>query len=162
MSFLDMPSRMKETWEWTCALVAFDYGDSEPLGLLIRGAAIPIEFVSAVSDIVVGRRKPNLKAVAQSKIPASERMKIAGSISVVLGLSNLIRTRLAPARQGFKSGLEEVADRHRQEPIEIVRKLQAKSRQAIEDAATELDVSVETIENLLREFRNRIKAWPAV
>ena len=35
LSYLDAPRRMLETWDWTCALVAFDYGDRAPLAELV-------------------------------------------------------------------------------------------------------------------------------
>ncbi|MDO4724426.1 MAG: hypothetical protein Q4A97_06655 [Comamonadaceae bacterium] len=162
-SFLDMPIRMKETWEWTCSIVAFDYGDPEPLAKLILTEPIPEEFLQAISEIVANRRQPNLKAATKTKIPASERMKIAGTLSLLIGLRDKILSPRAPStRPGFKSHLEEVADRNGQDPIDVIRELQSEVRGAITDAAVEFSVSEETIENILREFKGRIRMWPAV
>lgn len=158
--FLGTPQRMRETWEWTCALVAFDYGDRGPLAALVTKEPIPPEFTQAVADIMAGTRKPNMRAAAKAKIPATERMRIASSIAFVIGLTEVLRT--VPQRKGFTSGAQEIADREGREPIEVVRELQSEAREAVAIAAEELGVSAEAIENLLRELRRRIADWPAV
>lgn len=160
LSYLDAPRRMLETWDWTCALVAFDYGDRAPLAELVGKEPIPPEFLGAVSAIIAGTRKPNLRAAAKAKIPAAERMRIAGSVSLVIGLTEILRA--APQREGFTTGAQEIADRKGREPIEVVRELQSIARGQIAAAAEELGVSAEAIEDLLRELRRRISDWPAV
>jgi hypothetical protein len=153
LSYLDVPDRMQELWPWVCAFCAYDYGDAMEVAKLIRESeSIPDEFKCAVADVVSGLRKPNLRAAAKVKIPPSEMMKIAGSISVPLGLCDAFKYR----------GVNEIAERLKKEPIDLVRELENDARKILLDAADELGVHVETIENLLREMRRRVNAWPVV
>lgn len=82
-------------------------------------------------------------------------MKIAGSISYIIDLCRVIR-------RGAAEGLEVMADRLAMEPIDIVRQTEGEARKVQADAAEQLGVSVETIVNLLREMRKKIKRWPVV
>lgn len=91
-NFIDMPSRMNDLWEWVVALDSWDYCDPEPLSeLLLKKQTIPAEFLQPLADIIFGKRKPNKRAASKLKIPARDRMKIAGSISLVLGLVNVLK-----------------------------------------------------------------------
>lgn len=157
-NFLDIPSRMNDLWVWVVALDAWDYCDPKPLSDLIKSDPIPHEFLQAVTEIIEGKRKPNKKAAVKLKIPASERMKIAGSISLILGITNCIKY---DAKDTY-SGIEQIAERECKEPIEVLRELELNSRQEIIDSSNELNVSVETIENLLRDLREKINNWPVV
>jgi hypothetical protein len=124
----------------------------------MRKYPVPEEFREAVADIISGARVPNKKAGAKLKLPAAELMQIAGAISTILGLCDVIRT-------GTVEGIDSVAARKEpvaQEPKELVRELHREARKCIADSAKDLDVSVETIENLLREMRARIIRWPVV
>jgi hypothetical protein len=162
LSMLDMPGRMNELWEWVCALCAWDFGDPKPIAALLREQqAVPAEFARALASIVDGTRKPNRKAGAKLRVPAAELLRAAGSISVVTGLCDQLRLYAIDDR--FTSrGAVMLADRLKTEPIEQVKALQTKARETIERSAQELGVSVETIENWLRELRRRIERWPEV
>lgn len=164
MNFNDMPSRMSEIWEWVVAFDAFDFGDREPLAnLLSTSETVPKEAARQLAKIVSGERKPNLKAAAKLRIPAAERMKIAGSISCVIGLANRIRTRgVHLTEDGTTRAVEAVADRKAKETVDITRELERLPTRQIEGAAAQLCVSVETIENLLRDLRKKIAAFPEI
>jgi hypothetical protein len=69
---------------WVGAIVAFDYGDPEPLGAMIASEAIPDEIRQVIASIVVGSRKPNRRAAAKSKISAAERIQIGATLDAVL------------------------------------------------------------------------------
>lgn len=150
--FLDAPRDMRDHWLWICAIDAYDYNDSEPLSKLIRETEqIPTMFKDVIADIVQGERRPNKKAAAKLKLPASERMQIAGTLSGVLGIV-----------EAFKRGLNGVADKQSKEPIDVLRELEADARIIMIEAASDLNVSLETLENLLRDFRKKIEDWPNV
>lgn len=156
---MDIPHRMNYLWVWVVALDAWDYCDPLPLSELVLLHEIPIEFKQAVSDIVTGKRKPNKKAAAKLKIPAQERMKIAGSISLNCGL---IHTLKFDAIYPEGKGVVGIGSMQGREPVEVLRELEADQVALIDEAAKELNVSIETIENLLRDMRIKIKLWPIV
>ena len=152
-NFLDLPDGMNDLWSWVVALDAWDYCDPTLLSDLLLSEKIPDEFRNAIADIIAFRRKPKRKAAAKLKIPAAERMKIAGSCSVVIGLAHKLKT---------PSVVEATADRLAKEPIEIVRELEAEIERTIQKTAQECGVSTETVENLLRDLRQKIMYWPRV
>lgn len=160
-----LPDRLREVWPWFAALWAFDYGDPLPLVDLIRNGSIPAEFVGAVADIVAGRRKPNLRAAAKAKIPAAERAEVATLLSVSFGFRESIKYRASPehyAVQGVKPGATAISYRSQREPIEIMRSADKLGRKVIDTASKRYGVSHETIENLLREAKERLARWPSV
>lgn len=159
-NFIDIPSRMNDLWEWVVAFDSWDYCDPEPLAeMLLKEQAIPPEFLQAFADIVTGKRKSKKKAAAKQKIPARERMKTAGSISVVLGLVHALKfDAINPEGKGSVG----IGAQQGREPSEVLRELECKHRETIESACNELAVSRETIENLLRDLRKKIDRWPIV
>lgn len=158
-NFVDIPSRMNELWDWVIALDAWDYCDPKPLSELVKSVPIPLEFLQAVSEIIEGKRKPNKKAAAKLKIPASERMKIAGSLSLILSIVDKLKHDVIyPEGKGVIG----IGAEQRREPIDVMRELELEQRQAIIEASNELNVSVETVENLLRDLRQKINSWPIV
>lgn len=155
------PMRFNKVFHWIAALDAFDYCDPEPLEQLLRGdETIPPEVRSALADILGGKRKPNKKAAAKLKVPATERMKIAGSISAVLSVIDVIK--YGGTDGTFRRALEIAAERRRREPVEVLRSLEAEARNFVAESAAELGVSVETIEVLLRDLREKIRKFPIV
>ena len=151
-NFLGLPPGFNEAWPWIVALDAWDYCDSAPLDHLLRGAApIPDEIRPALADIVGGTRQPNKRAAAKLKLPAAERMKIAGSVSCILGLLDV-----------FRRNNRQIADDKGLEQKELLAELSQEAHHAIATAAAELGVSVETVENLLRDLRKKIENWPRV
>jgi hypothetical protein len=159
---IELPSRLHELWPWFAAVWSFDYGDPAPLAELIRAGDVPIEFRVAVADIAQGIRKPNLRAAAKAKIPASERAKLAASISVILGLRDSIKFRALGPNESLRPGAVSVGDYCQQEPIEVMREADERGREIMLMAAEEFRVSLETIENLMREARDRLSRWPVV
>ncbi len=159
-----LPDRLSDTWRWFEALWAYDYGDTRQLSELIRTEAIPPEYTDAVAKIVAGDRKPNRKAAAKAKIPASERAQTATLVSVAQGLRDKVKydaidPALDPNRENG-TGAAAIAKTH--EPIEIMRSADELGRDCLETAAKEWGVSTETIENLIREAKARLSRWPEV
>ena len=146
--------RLNEVWPWFNAVCSWDWGDHAPLSELFQTEPTPPEFHQAVDDILSGVRirKRNWK---KSKLPAAERLNIAAVVAEVVELCRILKT------ETFE-GLEYFADRRGKEPIELVRELEGSARYAKENAAEQLNVSVETVENLLRDYRARIDRWPVV
>jgi hypothetical protein len=148
-----MPSRMRDLWPWVVALDAWDYGDVEPLAELVNTSEIlPPEFAPVIAKIISGKRKQKRNASKLKIKPARERMSIAIQLSSRIALFNF-----------FQFGaLEGMADRQGIEPIEVKKDIQEKTRQVVKNASTDLGISTETIENLLRDFRKKINDWPSV
>jgi len=152
--FISIPDRLNELWPWFNAVCSWDWGDPAPLSDLIRAESIPDEFTDAVADIVAKTRirKPNWW---KSKLPAAERLEIAGAVSTVVDFCRILKTETA-------EGLESIAARLGKEPIELVQDLEHTVRYTKKNAAEQLNVSVETVDNLLRDMRSRIDRWPVV
>jgi hypothetical protein len=157
----EMPRRMNELWKWVAALDAWDYCDASLICSLIENNDIPEEFKSPISDILSGKRKQKKKAAAKLKIPASERMILAYHVSAVIGIANDIRySTLDPSDLTVTPGAVSVGNYKAIEPIEIIKDLELASRDAIKEGANQANTSTETIENLLRDLRNKINSWP--
>lgn len=150
---------MRELWHWIVAVDAYDYCDPEPLSDLIVKEQIPTEFIQAVANIISGKRKPNKKAASKLKIPARERMKIAGAISVNLGLIDGFKFD-AINPEGI--GVTGIGAREGREPIDVKRDLESEARELMHSCCENLNISQETLENLLRDMRKKIKMWPDV
>jgi hypothetical protein len=148
-------ARFREVWDWIAALDAFDYCDPKPLEALLRGGeAVPDEIRSALADIVAGVRKPNKKAAAKLKVLPAERMMLAMVASRIIGLCDIFRCH--------KTFIACKADSERVEPIDVIRELDTNKRTAIAGTAAEYGISVETVENLLRDLKEKMRKWPVV
>lgn len=156
-----MPARMAELWEWVCAAAAHDSGDAAPLARLIEADPVPDEFRPMVAAIVAGLRPLKRKGKGNAKIAPSERLRVAATVSVMLELCDLLRT-LAVGTHGGKPGADSLGEQLGREPADIVRELQGEYREAKKNAARDLRVSVETVEDLVRELQSRIDRWPTV
>lgn len=158
--------RVNEVWEWVIALDAFDFNCVEPLAALVRSKSIPDDLRPIVADIISGNRKPNLRAAAKLKIPAGERMKIAGTLSAVLGLIDMFKhEKIFDLAYGLEERVERPAidiraDASGSDPLDVVQELDAKRQETIASAARDLGVSTETVENLLRDLRRKIREYP--
>lgn len=163
-NFTDIPRRMNEIWPWIVAIDAYDFADPDPLARLLRGPdPIPPEVQPVLADIVAGSRPPNRKAAAKLKVPAAERMKVAGSVSVIAGLVDVLkRSDLNDSAGNPVQGPEMAAARDGVETIDKIRKLEGVARKQIASAARDFGVSVETIENLLRDLRQKIEKFPTL
>lgn len=159
----EVKRRMNEVWRWVVAIDAFDFNDSEPLKIIRKAEAVPPELEHVVAAIDAGERKPNKKAAAKLKIPARERMKIAGEVSVVLGFIDTLKfEEIGDGWGEHRRAIEVGADRRQREPIDEIRELEAEAREMITGTADDLNVSVETVENLLRDMRRKIAVWPNI
>lgn len=145
------PEGFAETQEWFVAIYAWDYCDSEPLATLINAEPIPPVYRAAVAAIIAGRRKPKSKAAAKQKIPARCHFNIVRDLAADISLRE-IEKRFANVS----------ADRRRQEPIEVIRYADEAYRARVAQVAQEYGVSAETIENIIRELKNRFSSWPVV
>lgn len=162
--YLDgVPSRLNELWGWVAAIDSWEHGAPGPLSELVRSEEIPSELKEPVADILAGTRpQKSPKAIAKQKVPAGERMKIAASVSTVLGIIDLIMYDMIDPGVSGEQGVKCAAEKRGVEPIEIRRELEQERRDLIKYCADDLDISVETVENLLRDMRKIIKKWPAV
>lgn len=155
--------RMLDLWDWVAAIDAFDFNDPKPLNALRALQSDPPELRNVLASIDAGDRQPNRKAAAKLKIPAAERMKVAATLSGVLGLIETLKTQEIFDGSGeLRRAIEIGADRRRREPIDEVRELEAATRKLIADTAKSLGVSVEAVENLLRDMRRKVANWPNI
>jgi hypothetical protein len=161
VQFDQIPFRMNELWDWVVAIDAWDYCDSAPLALLVSGAPIPEELRASIADIVSGQRKQKRKGASKLKIPASERMRIAGCVSLCIGIADMFQFD-ALGEPGLKQGAESIAASKGIEPGELIASLAADREEIIQVAMGELGVSRKCIENLLRDFRKKVKNWPNI
>jgi len=158
----DLPDDMNNAWPWVCAIDAWDYNDAAPLAELISIENIPEPLRPIVANIVGGVRLQKKKAAAKLKIPASERMKVAASLSCVLGLCDTIRLDIIDTSYPGMKGAVMLSYRGVQDPIDIITEMRKESAGAVQLAMEEFGVSTETIENLLRDLRKKINNWPNV
>ena len=161
INYPDAPPRMQELWHWVTAIDAWDYKDPAPLAELVIKEDIPHELKSVVSSILLGVRKQK----RASKIPANERMEIAKVISGMFYMIDDLRYRKVRASYGLgdNSGASIVAAEQKGlEPEELMNKLHSTHSKLLRDTAQQLEVSVETVENLLRDMRKKIQSWPNV
>ncbi|WP_373190807.1 hypothetical protein [Halomonas sp.] len=157
-----LPQRLRDTWSWFEALWAFDYGDPRQLAELIRTEPIPPEYTSAVAAIVAGERKPNRKASAKARIPAKERAHTATVVSVCFSIREIVKYTVLPHDGDPEKGRGAAAVADTIEPIELMRNADKLGRECLQSAADHWGVSTETIENLMREAKERLAAWPDV
>lgn len=138
---------------WSGALVAFDYCDTAPLARLVGGEAIPAELRPVIASIVAGERKPKPRAAAKSKVEAAERLQIGATIAAVL---DTIEDMKHPTITG------PYADRLGVEPSDAIKRLNDWIERTYSQVSVSLNVSRETCENLVREFREKMRNWPRV
>ena len=178
INIFDAPSDFWDCWDWVKALDAFDFGDTGPLAALISEIDIPDEIKAAVAKIVAGERTPNLKAAAKLKIAPSKRLEAVAEVSRALavyeayksgphieipGNSGLSDDEWAQSRADFHTRkIEHFADEQGLEVADARSLLDHLSRKAIEDAAAKHGVSVRTMEEWLRDFRQKIRDFPDI
>lgn len=160
-NFIGMPKRIRDVWPWIVAIDAFDYCAPDKLADLIASEPIPEELRPVIAKIIKGDRKPNQRKAAKLKLPADERLEIAGGVSIALGLIDVFKYETIDSRIPGK-GVSVLAERKCREPEELMRELEAKARKIIKESADQLGVSVETVENALREFRKKVDNYPNV
>jgi hypothetical protein len=160
----DVPERLNE-WPvrtWLAAIFAFDFGDAEPLGELLRVEAPPPEFRCAVADIVTGRRLQNKKAAAKMKLKPAFALNIGWTALLGIRAWRQLFAHGASPGSGYRNAFEELASAKGIEPLVLRRRLEARSREHRDIAADALEISKESLEKLMREVRRRVDAWPVV
>lgn len=154
LCILDLPADTNDCWPWIVDLYAYDHGDTQPLAARIaRGESIPVQLAQPVSAIIAGTRRPNRKSSSKSKLGPKARIQAAAELSAFLGLMDQLRHFAIVDPNDPARGAEAYANASGKETIEIVREYERNKRRAIEGAAKSHGVSVETIENWLRELR---------
>lgn len=145
---------------WLFAIEAWTYRDPMPLSGLIRREEIPEPLRPVIADIVSGTRK---RKTSKSCIPANERLDIGFTVSRFLDSWDYLKRKYEGA------GAKEIAERVRcdpgitpPEPLDISRDLEQKAQRTKERHAKKYGVSVETIENLYRRWREVVATWPNV
>lgn len=158
----EAPETFLDQVEWIIALDAFDYCDPEPLAELVLKQDIPLELRPALAAIVRGHRKQKKSAANKLKIPAAKRLRIATSLSWLLGLWNISKYDASNPARSEEKGARLHAELEGIEPIEAVKYYERMARKTIEEFAAEYGVSTETMENLLRDLRRKIESYPDV
>ncbi len=151
VGYLNLPDRMRECWPWVCAAAAYDWGDPEPLANLAKQEPPPEEFRPFLSEVILGKRKPNKKSAAKARINPAERLRVAAHVSIIHNMVDL-----------FMGDLDPIAERSRCETADVIDALNNEKRKAKKSAAESLGVGIETVEDLLRDLKARIARWPQV
>jgi len=147
-----IPGRLKELWIWFAAVYEWDWGDPGLLSELVKNEEVPLEFRSALSDIVAGVRKK--RKFRKSSVSAQQRLILA---RVSMGLSELREAILSDSVE-----VERMSAGMRIETIEFVNAV----RKAINDqlglGIKLTGISKETLKNIRRDIQSRIDRWPTV
>ncbi len=158
IQYQHVPLRMRELWDWVVAFYAYDWGDPSALAFMIGFTReVPPECIDALAAVVAGERPRRRK----SKLPRSLAMRYAAKLSDVLGTLDRYRHDITFADEEGK-GLVAIASRRGEEPQDVSQWLANERATIMKQAADDLGVSVETVEELLRDMRDRIKRWPIV
>lgn len=143
-------------FQWVASIDAWDYCDSRPLAEMVENHAVPVELRHVLASIVSGNRKQNKRGAAKLKIDADQRMLIAASFLSLLQIPEAVlgkRTR---------PSYFEVADKEGVEYIDLHRKYERYVKTMYSRIAGAAGISVETLENLLRELKEKIKKYPNI
>ena len=165
--------RMHATLYWIAALDAYDFGEPEPLSCMIESDdPIPEELRPALANIISGKRPPNKRAAAKLKMKPWDRMMVAFTVSAILGLIDAIKqnsiVKVEDMNDNDLNTLEVIrsldlwADHEAQEMIDSIRFLEGLQRRVVARMAHGTGVSVETIENVVRDLRRKIENYPDV
>ena len=138
---------------WSGAMVAFDYCDPKPLSDLVASEPVPDKLRPVIAAIISGERKPDKRKAAHSKVDAVERFRAGAVLAAVL---DAIDSMNHPAITG------PAADRMGIEPRQAIDRLNMHRERAYQVAQDNLGVSRETVENLVRDYREKIRKWPDV
>jgi hypothetical protein len=162
INWLNISRELNDTLEWFVAVDAYDYCDPEPLADLIGSPEpIPEPYRIAVADILTGKRKQKKKAAAKLKVPAKQRMDVAVGVAIIAGIIDDIQFNYLNLETG-ETGLNALADSKGLEPSHMKADMANDRIIFMQEQADEWGVSVETIENLLRDLRKKARAWPSV
>ena len=149
-----IPERMEEIWDWIVCLDAWDSGEPDYLSEYILNEEIPEELKKPISDIISGRRKPNLKGKGKYKIEPLLRWYIG---RIVIYERQAVEQEKARAAFSGEDGEAEL-----REPIKVIRDLEAHMKGVISLFASAFKVSEKTIENSYETVTTKIKNWPVL
>ena len=138
---------------WSGAMVAFDYCDRQPLSDLVASEPVPEKLRPVIASIISGERKPDKRKAAHAKVDAAERFRVGVVLAAIL---DTIDDMNYPAITG------PAADRRGIEPRQAVDRLNMHRERAYHAAQCNLSVSRETVENLVRDYREKVRNWPDV
>lgn len=158
----EFPRQVLDAWGWVMAFDAWDHGDPQKLKeLILSDQEIPRELKPALAVRISGEKKPNKKASSQQKIPTADRMLIAMHFSTAMYFSKANETfgLAGPDEQRY---IDWVANRDRKEVLEVKRSMQRYRRLAAKKVAERFGISVETLENILRDMRKKAQEYPDV
>lgn len=145
-----MPPRLRDTWEWWSAVWAFDYGDGSYLANLIKENDIPHEYRYVVAQIILGERKPNLKAKVKSKIEPIKRAEILNAYFIFADLRETLKVE--PEKTFHKNT--------KKEPIELMRIADSLTDDFFELAFEECGIGIEAVKKIIREGKERLRKFP--
>jgi hypothetical protein len=138
-------------WEWVAAVVAYDWGDPQPLATLVREReTLPDNVRVVLADIVAGERKPDEKKISQATVKGADRMA-AGRWAWVLSIT----------REFSNKNASEKAD-PRVEPADFIQALNEKNRRQRKQTADKYGISLDTLDELRREFQRKLESWPVL
>lgn len=141
---------------WIASIDAWDYCDSKPLAEMVVNHAVPVELRHVLASIVSGERKQNKRGAAKLKIDADQRMLVAASFLSLLQIpEGVLGKRTQPS-------YFEIADEKGIEYIDLHRKYERYVKTMYSRIACAAGVSVETLENLLRELKEKINKYPNI
>ena len=153
----DTPRRMEELFSWVASIDSWDYCDPKPLSEMISYNPIPDEIRPIIADIVSGVRQQNKRGASKLKVDADQRMAIAATTEILMGIGKgVLAHRIKP-------DYFEIADKKGIEYGELRAHYNKVGVSGIIKKVSEIcGVSTETIENLLRELREKKKNWPNI
>lgn len=158
----EFPREILDAWGWVMAFYAWDHGDPQKLKeLILSDQELPRELKPALAARISGERKPNKKAASQQKIPAADRMLIAMHFSTAMYFSKANET-FGLAGSDDQRYIDWVADRDRKEVLEVKRSMRKHRRLAAKKVSERFGISVETLENIVRDMRKKAREYPDV
>ena len=157
--FPDFPRAVQHNWHWVAALYAWDRDDPEPLQDCLANQAPPEELQPSIEKRLNGSVRPNKKSAVKLKLPPADRMWLAAHYSVQIYLHSKGNETVGIYPDGRRF-LEARADELRIEPVELKRQMQNHQRLSQENVADQFGLSVETLENILRDMGRLARAYP--
>lgn len=150
---------------WIIAIDAWDYCDASILAEMLQRHPIPFELQPVIADIVTGKRKQNRKAAAKLKIPAGHRLIAAGLYATLKEdiIDNLLdRSDPVEINGRIWGDYHYMAEERKIEVIEMRRQIQESGRELKAEVADAAGISIDTLENLYEDLREKLKNYPNI
>ena len=158
----EFPQQVLDAWGWVMAFDAWDHGNPQLLKeLILSDEVMPSELKPALAKRISGEKMPKTKSAAQHKIPAASRMLIAMHFSTSMYFSKANET-FGLSGLGDQRYIEWLADKDRKEIVAVKRGMQRYRRAAAGKVAERFGISVETLENIVRDMRKKSRVYPDV